>query len=47
MEISETKASDQLVTEIKDEPECGFDGEKCLEESNSLLYLLLSVGLGG
>ena len=43
MEISDNKTSIKL-TDIKDEPKCGFDGERC---SNSKLTLFLCIGIGG
>ena len=45
LKITDSKTDDKL-NEIKDEPHCGFDGEKCKEKEQKE-KMLLYIALGG
>ena len=46
MIITDNATDGKIRSEIKDEPDCGFDGKKC-QELKSNLYIILYIALGG
>ena len=45
LKVTDSKTNEKLK-EIKDEPHCGFDGEKCKEKEQKE-KMLLYIALGG